>query len=264
MHKIYICTNDAEPSKQTFEKLSGLFKENGFELCGEFSDSVELVVSIGGDGTFLRTLKKINFSPVPVLGVNTGHLGFFTEFIPSELGDLAAACGSDSFVYETHKLIETKVFIGFEEIALSPALNDVLVERNHSSLIHLDLFIGPNCIESFAGDGLLISSSAGSTAYNYSLGGSVVDPRLSLLQITPMAPVNNASYRNLTSSLLVPQEETVTVVPIECKDVNVVIDGEERDFSGVDRIEFSLSDRRIKIARLPGFNFWQNVKEKFL
>lgn len=264
MKKIYICTNDAEPSKQAFASLSRLFRENGFELYDEFSDSLELVISIGGDGTFLRTLKKIDFSSVPVLGINTGHLGFFTEFIPSELGDLVAVCSSDAFVYETHKLIETKVFIGSETISLSPALNDVLVERNHSSLIHLDLLIGSNCVESSAGDGLLISSSAGSTAYNYSLGGSVVDPRLNLLQITPMAPVNNASYRNLTSSLLVPQEETVAVVPVECKDVNVVIDGEERDFSGVDRIEFSLSDRRIKIARLPGFNFWQNVKEKFL
>ena len=79
-----------------------------------------------------------------------------------------------------------------------------------------------------------------------------------------MAPVNNASYRNLTSSLLVPQEEKVIIVPMECKDVNVVIDGDVQEFTDVEKIEFSLSDNKIKIARLPGFNFWKNVKEKFL
>ena len=264
MKNIFIRTNDEESSIETKSKLENLLKENGFNILPAFSNDADLVITIGGDGTFLRTFKAINFANVPVLGINTGHLGFYTEFIPSELNKVVDACKSENFTIQTHKAIETVIETENGSTVLEPALNDVLVKHLSSSLLHLDLYIGDSFIESFSGDGLLVSSPSGSTAYNYALGGSIIDPRLNLLQITPMAPINNSVYRNFTSSLLAPADEKITIVPIDTNDAIVCIDGRNNSIEAIKKITISTSDKEVKIVRLSGFDFWNKVKSKFL
>lgn len=264
MKHIFIRTNDEPSSIKTKTELETLLKENGFDIQEELKADTELVITIGGDGTFLRSFKAINFAAIPVLGINTGHLGFYTEFIPSELGKVVDACKANSFTIQSHKTIKTIVETENGEIELDPALNDVLVKTLSSSLLHLDLSIGNSFIESFSGDGLLVSTPSGSTAYNYALGGSIVDPRLNLLQITPMAPVNNSAYRNFTSSLLAPENEKIVIVPTDNNDAQIYIDGYSKKLEGIKKIVISISDIEAKIVRLSGFDFWDKVKSKFL
>lgn len=264
MKNIFIRTNDEQSSIKTKEELEKLLKSNGFNIMPEFSESTELVITIGGDGTFLRTFKAINFASVPVLGINTGHLGFYTEFIPSELNKVVDACKLESFKIQTHKTIQTVVETEDGNQTLEPALNDILIKHSSSSLLHLDLYIGDSFIESFSGDGLLVSTPSGSTAYNYSLGGSIIDPRLSLLQITPMAPINNSVYRNFTSSLLAPNSEKIVIIPTDTNDAIISTDGFNNSFVGIKKITISISEKEVKIVRLSGFDFWNKVKSKFL
>ena len=264
MKKIFIRTNDEFASKTTAKELRLALEENGFEIQDEFSFTTELVISIGGDGTFLRTLKTIQFAPVPVLGINTGHLGFYSEFMPNELDKIIEACKYESFDIQTHRTIRTNVETGSQNIDLDPALNDVLIKHWSSSLLHLDVYIGDSFIESFSGDGLLISSPAGSTAYNYALGGSIIDPRLNLLQLTPMAPINNSIYRNFTSSLLAPENEKIVITTTDTHDAMVIVDGNNNSFANIKKITISLSNQEVKIVRLPGYDFWGKVKSKFL
>ena len=87
------------------------------------------------------------------------------------------------------------------------------IKGSDSYSIHLNISIGGSFIERFSGDGLLIATPAGSTAYNYSLGGSIVDPRLKILQVTPIAPMNTTAYRSFTSSILLPSDLSLGVVP---------------------------------------------------
>lgn len=264
MKHIYIRTNDEASSIETKQKLAKLLENNGFDIQSEFSDETELVITIGGDGTFLRSFKAINFENVPVLGINTGHLGFYTEFIPSELNKVVDACKSNSFTVQTHKTIKTLVETNEGSFELDPALNDVLIKNLSSSLLHLDLYIGKSFIESFSGDGILVSTPSGSTAYNYALGGSIIDPRLNLLQITPMAPINNSVYRNFTSSLLAPETEEIIIIPQDTNDAAVIVDGYSKSFKEIKKITLSVSDKDAKIVRLSGFDFWDKVKSKFL
>ena len=264
MKKIFIRTNDEPSSIKTKAELEALLKSNGFEIQENLSGDTELVITIGGDGTFLRTFKAINFADVPVLGINTGHLGFYTEFIPSELNKVVDACKTESFTIQKHKTIKTIVETSAGDIELAPALNDVLIKTFSSSLLHLDLYIGTSFIESFSGDGLLVSTPSGSTAYNYSLGGSIIDPRLNLLQITPMAPINNSVYRNFTSSLLAPADEKIVIVPSDANEVKISTDGYSDKLNDIKKITITISDIEAKIVRLSSFDFWDKVKSKFL
>ena len=264
MKNIFIRTNDEDSSIITKKELEKILEDNGFNILPEFSDATDLVITIGGDGTFLRTFKAINFASVPVLGINTGHLGFYTEFIPSELNKVVDACKSESFTIQTHKTIQTIVETNKDELTLDPALNDALIKNSSSSLLHLDLYIGDSFIESFSGDGLLVSTPSGSTAYNYALGGSIIDPRLNLLQITPMAPINNSVYRNFTSSLLAPTSEKIVIIPKDTNEAIISIDGRNNNIEGIKKITISISEKEVKIVRLSGFDFWNKVNSKFL
>ncbi len=264
MKNIFIRANDEASSIKTKAELEKLLKDNGFNILPKFSKDSDLVITIGGDGTFLKSFKAINFANIPVLGINTGHLGFYTEFIPSELNKVVDACKSENFTIQTHKTIQTVIETEKGTKLLDPALNDVLVKHFSSSLIHLDLYIGDSFIESFSGDGLLVSSPSGSTAYNYALGGSIIDPRLKLLQITPMAPINNSVYRNFTSSLLAPANEQIVIIPKDTNDAIIITDGSNNSFEGIKKITISISEKEVKIVRLSGFDFWNKVKSKFL
>ena len=109
----------------------------------------------------------------------------------------------------------------------------------------------------------MVSTPAGSTAYNYSLGGSIVDPRLRLLQATPIAPMNTTAYRSFTSSILLPPDLSMEVKPVDnSSKVKITIAFEF--FDNVSNIEVSLSETNVKLLRLESYDFWSKVKSKFL
>lgn len=263
MKKIYLYSNEDNDSLETKNRLKELLEKENFSVVSEYSSDIDLVISIGGDGTFLSAVNSINYSNIPVLGVNTGHLGFFAEYSPDELNDVVKVCQTNDYSIQLCKTIKTVVTTKNNEIELNPALNDVFIKHGHSSIAHLDLFIGNEFIENFSGDGILISTSAGSTAYNYSLGGSIVDQRLDLLQINPVAPTNNSIYRSFTSSLLAPANEKI-VIETKNDDLIIVIDGIENKTEDIKKITISIQDKVINIIRRKDYSFWKKVKEKFL
>ena len=131
--------------------------------------------------------------------------------------------------------------------------------------MHLDISIGGAFIERFSGDGILIASPAGSTAYNYSLGGSIVDPRLRLLQVTPIAPMNTTVFRSFTSSILLPPDLTLGIVPETSeKIIYITNDGIETGYSDLKEIEIKISDTSVNLIRFSDYDFWNKVKDKFL
>jgi NAD+ kinase len=112
----------------------------------------------------------------------------------------------------------------------------------------------------------VVSTPAGSTAYNYSLGGSIVDPRLDLLQVTPIAPINSTAYRSFTSSILLPPNLSLGIFPEYPKsdDILVTADGIEKAFKGADEIHLAFNDEVVTILRFKEYDFWNTVKQKLL
>jgi len=146
------------------------------------------------------------------------------------------------------------------------AINEVVVKGDKSRVVHLDLKVNNHFVERFSGDGMLISTPTGSTAYNYSAGGSIVDPCLKLIQLTPLFPINTNAYRSFTSSLILPYNSNVKIAP-EYRFENsilMVIDGIEYKFNEIIEIVVISSSVRLKLLRLSNYEFWNRVSEKFL
>lgn len=266
MKNIYVHHNETPLSCNVVDTLKKKLLAGGFHVCENFSDKVELLVCVGGDGTLLRGLHAFNFPNIPVVGVNTGHLGFFQELQHDELDRLVQLCNNGKYSMQRHRLLRATVYTENGSKAVHMGLNDIVLKGSGSRITHLNMMIGNSFIERFSGDGILIASSAGSTAYNYSLGGSIVDPRLHLLQITPIAPMNTTAYRCFTSSILLPSDMKIHVLPEYEYDTGavVVVDGAEHKFSCVKKVTVDLAKEEVQLIRLEDYDFWSKVKTKFL
>lgn len=266
MKNIYVHHNETPLSCTVVASLKEKLFTEGFQVSEDFSDSVDFLVCVGGDGTLLRGLHAFRFPEIPVVGVNTGHLGFFQELQHDELDRLVELLGNGKYSIQRHRLLRATVYTDNGAKATLMGLNDIVLKGNSSRITHLNMTIGSSFIEKFSGDGILIASSAGSTAYNYSLGGSIVDPRLHLLQITPIAPMNTTAYRCFTSSILLPSDMEIHILPEYEYDRGavVVVDGTEHKFSCVKKVTVDLAKEEVQLIRLADYDFWSKVKTKFL
>ncbi|MCR4805672.1 MAG: NAD(+)/NADH kinase [Clostridia bacterium] len=266
MNNIYVYRNPAADTAQVAEELKKKLREGGLTVLDKFGPEVEFACVVGGDGTFMHGLRECGFPDIPFVGVNTGHLGFFQEFQPEDLDKLVDIIRTEDFRVQRHRLLQAVVRTEGGGEHRFRALTDVIFRGSISKVTHLNLAIGDSFIEKFSGDGILIASSAGSTAYNYSLGGSIVDPRVDLLQITPMAPMNTTVFRSFTSSVLVPPGLDVHIFPDRnFKDSGyLIVDGEEYFFEHVEDISVDLSKDEIQLVRLADYDFWAKVMSKFL
>lgn len=268
MEKRIICirSNWMPASKETASLLKSKLSASGFVVSESFTDEAELLISIGGDGSTLDAIHEYDFPDIPIVGINTGHLGFFQEIHPEELDEFIfnykKGCYSTQQLVTVQAVVTTKD----DEECIHTGLNEIVIRGSHSYSSHLNISIGDSFIERFSGDGILIASPAGSTAYNYSVGGSIVDPRLKLLQVTPIAPMNTTAYRSFTSSILLPSDMTLGVIPEYTKDNHTYIlnDGKETLYEDIKKITVGFSDRSIKLIRFESYDFWNKVKTKFL
>ncbi len=262
---VSIFTNDTDISLKNRDVLMKKLIDRGYETSDEYSADTELIICIGGDGALIRTVHSCNFPQCPIIGINTGHLGFFQEISPDNLDAFISDYEKGEYSIQSLSTVKAAVVTedGVRDSHLG--LNEILIKGRHSYSIHLGISIGNTPIERFSGDGILVATPAGSTAYNYSLGGSIVDPRLKLLQVTPIAPMNTTAYRSFTSSILLPAELSLSVTPESSDDIIFIVnDGMETGYSGVIKIEVTISDTHVQLMRFKNYDFWNKVKTKFL
>lgn len=262
---ISVYTNSTEKSIETYRELASKLDVRGYKVISDYSDDTDLIVCIGGDGAFLKAVHSFRFPSCPIIGINTGHLGFFQEISPDDL---------DVFIddyengeYSIQKLNTVQAVIktddGLEH--KHEGLNEIVIKGKHSYSVHLFISIDGMPMEKFSGDGILVATSSGSTAYSYSLGGCIVDPRLKALQVTPIAPMNTIAYRSFTSSVLLPSDLSLGIVPEEARNMMFITnDGIETGYSNVSEIKVEASDTVVNLLRFKDYDFWNKVKTKFL
>ena len=171
-----IYCSDTEASLRTSEALIPTLRSAGITISPSLTDDVDLIVCIGGDGTFLEAIHHFDFPEVPFIGINTGHLGFFQEMMPDMLDDFITNYREEKYSLQPMHTVQALVTSGGRTDEYV-GLNEVIICSASTHSVHLNISIGGSFIERFSGDGVLIATPAGSTAYNYSLGGSIVDPR---------------------------------------------------------------------------------------
>ena len=265
MRKISIIDNGLEISKQIAEQLIEKFKELDFEILTSTVNDAELIVCIGGDGSFLSTLAKFNFPTIPFAGINTGHLGFFQELDEEDIDFFIERYLVGKYARQKYRTVEGVVKCNGKEENVR-GLNEIVIKSNNYRLAHLDIYIGDNFIEKFSGDGIVVSTPAGSTAYNYALGGSLVDPRLNLLQLTPIAATSNAAYRSFTSGIILPPDLNLEIRTQEESEneISIAVDGNDTGFENVSKISIGLSEGEVELLRFKDYEFWNTVKQKLL
>lgn len=161
-----------------------------YDCCENFVKRADMMISFGGDGTMLETLKFIRNSMVPVLGVNTGRLGFLANVAKDELESAADKMLHEKYVLDKRSIIELeaddKMFEG-----LNYAVNELTVHKKDSAaMITIDAYVDGEFLNSYWADGLIVSTATGSTAYSLSCGGPIIIPGSGNFCITPIAPHN--------------------------------------------------------------------------
>jgi len=266
MKRIINCMpNNEKYSLEISEKLKVLLENSGFIVSDEYSSDAELNITIGGDGAFLHGVRKSNFSDIPFIGINTGTLGFFPEISPEKLSEFVELYRLGKYKTLDMDIIECVVKCE-NSIFITYALNDIAIKRSDMRAIHLTTYVNDNYLETISGDGIIISSTLGSSAYNYSCGGSLVYPSLRTLQLTPISPISSKTYKCLNSSVIIPPEFHIKVNPKNDDNYTTVLiaDGMVYDFENVMEMEFYTSDRVVKRMTLGDFNYWEVIKEKLL
>ena len=237
----------------------------GFQVSENIEIDTKLIISIGGDGSFLNTMHKFNFPQIPVVALNTGHLGFFAEISPDTIDQFIEAYKNKEYFLQEVDLLEASIFTKESTIKVQ-AINEIVIKNIQSRTVHLDLKVDGIKIEHFSGDGMMISTPIGSTAYNYSAGGSIVDPKLNLLQLTPIAPMNTNAYRSFTSSIILPTTSVISISPeYDFEDsILIVIDGKQYKITQIEEVKIYKSKLSIKLLKINSYEFWTKAADKFL
>lgn len=259
--KFRLFVNDNDKSREVADIVSNKLCEAGFK---NVKKDYDLAIAIGGDGSFLRMVKATNFnSNVLYIGINAGTLGFAQEVSIEEIDKFVDELKNNKFKVDNIGVQETKV-ITDDSDSYFFSLNEIVIRQKELNTVVLDVNIEDVFLETAVGDGLLISTSFGSTAYNLSFGGSIVYNTFHTLQITPIAPLNNKSYRSLLNSVILPENKVISLFPQRNRDLLITIDGENKYYENVIKVETVVDKKRINCLRRKGYNFVEKINEKFL
>ena len=219
--------------------------------------SADLCISIGGDGTFLKAAALVEGKNIPILGINTGHLGFLAEITPNEFKNYIQTIYDNKFCIEKRSVIEVNKSKG--STALPYALNEVAVlKHDNSSLIHIEAYVDGVLLNNFAADGLIITTPTGSTGYSLSVGGPILAPISKTLCITPIA-----SHSLNTRPIVVPDDVEI-ILKVESRTNNYLlsIDGRSESISTSTDIHVSKAAHKISVVRFNNNSFYDTLKKK--
>ena len=224
----------------------------------DISVGTGMVMSVGGDGTFLSASKRVGSSGIPVLGVNLGRLGFLSEYSPEEACE---AILSGTYTLEDRALLETGVkgeMLDSDSSFWPYTLNEISVLRGGASILGVDVSLDGNPLPTYWADGLLVSTSSGSTAYSLSVGGPICVPESKVIIIAPIAP------HNLNVRPLVVPDTTVVSISMRSRDKVVAMSMDNRNvrLSSDATLEVKVAQFSLKRVRLEESSFIKALTTK--
>ena len=243
---------------------SGLWE--GVRVFDKLDFPADYAISMGGDGTLLKTASHVGNSGIPIIGVNTGRLGFLADFLP---GDIDEAFDE---IYNGTCIVEEHAVIGIEEVERGErkeerrkgypyALNDIAVlKRDNASMITIHARINGNDLVTYQADGLVVSTPTGSTAYNLSNGGPIMAPLTGILCLTPVAP------HSLNIRPIVINDDSVIELTVESRTHNYLVAVDGRSASLDDRIQLVIrkAPHTVRIVKRASQHYFATLREKMM
>ncbi len=247
-----------------FLSLPGYIQQKVGPLCelAETLPQVDMVVSVGGDGTFLRTATTVGDSGIPVLGINTGRLGFLAAINYSDVEETLQEVMDNSYNVQERTLLKMSTDEAFPpEYFNNHALNEVaLLKQDTASMLSIHAYINNDYLTSYQADGLIISTPTGSTAYSLSIGGSILSPTIPSIILSPIAP------HNLTSRSLVVDDSSIISLKVESRShmFLVSVDGQSRVLDETVNIQVRKDDYTLRVVKRLGHTFYQTLRDKLM
>lgn len=256
--RYFICANDDKSSKEASKRIKIFLNDYEEFLLDE--DNPELVISIGGDGRFLKSVRKYfnNINSFAIVGITTGKLGFLCDYRVNEIEDFLQALVSKTPKYEARKLLE--VHYDNKKYLF---LNEFRLEKIFETL-NMDIYINDVFFSSFKGNGLNFATSTGSTAYNKSLNGPLINPRQNVIIMQEIAPINNSLQQNLSSPLILLDRDFITLKGVE---KNIIFGGDNEHIileNNQKEIKIMLSSQCISLAHFKPYDYYQKIKKSFI
>lgn len=220
----------------------------------------DLLVCFGGDGTILHAARDATLHDVPVLGVNMGSVGFMAELERSELARLADLA-NNGFTTEERMMLDVRVFRGDKLISQDLALNDAVCSKGSVARVaELEVWADGMRISQVIGDGVIIATPTGSTAYSMSAGGPIVEPTSHSIIVTPVC-----AHQLAARAMVLSDRRVVTVQPPKGnrKQSYLSVDGGKAlRLMGGERVEIRRSEHTTKLVRLTERSFYQIINQK--
>lgn len=228
------------------------------EACG--MEGVDFAVSLGGDGTFLRTAAHIGQRGTPLVGINTGRLGFLSHITPAEVASAFAAIAQGHYHIEERTLLAVES--AGEPLHCTPyALNEVaILKHDNSSTIDIITKVDGQELARYMADGLIVSTPSGSTAYALSAGGPILSPAVNAWVLAPIAP------HSLSMRPLVLSDSSVLQLHINSRNGNylVAIDGRNQSLHAGTTLTLRKAPFTLKVVQLADKNYYTNLREKLM
>lgn len=225
----------------------------------EMPQRVELMVVLGGDGTLLHVARRFAGSEVPILGINLGRLGFLTDTPVGSMFDVVAQILGGHFKIKRHFTLASQSWRGEEPLNQGHAMNDVVLQRNEQPrMIEFEMFVRDQLVFRMRGDGLILATPAGSTAYALSAGGAIVHPDVDAISVVPICP-HTLSNR----PIILPADDTIELRLAEA------IGGAALNLDGQEHLSLVEGDRvviekgpAVSLVYLPERHYFEVLRNK--
>ena len=233
---------------------------NAVKVFSDDDFDADFVISMGGDGTFLKAASRVREKQIPILGVNMGRLGFLADVCPDDIERCVDALHNDDFSIESRALIEVSTD-GEPLEGFNCALNDVaILKRDTASMISVRASINGQYLNTYQADGLVISTPTGSTAYSLSNGGPIIVPGTKVFSMTAVAP------HSLNVRPIVLADSSIIELEVESRSHNflVAIDGRSEKCKEGVKLTLRRAPYDIQVVKRPDHRYFNALREKMM
>jgi len=241
--------------------LQTLLETSGDEVVDVLTPDVDMVISLGGDGTFLRSAEKVGSTGIPIVGINTGHLGFLADVSPDEVDAFLQCIHQGQYEVRSRSVLQAEV--------VSPkapsrprvlyALNEVAVTKHDSaSMISIQVAVNGEKLTTYHSDGLLVCTPTGSTAYSLSAGGPIIHPQSDVMLLTAVAPHS----LNMRPIIISDNKEIELIVDSRSGHFLVAADGQSANSDTGSRIVLRKAPYRINVVKQTGSTWFSTLRKK--
>lgn len=242
----------------TKKKLISTCKHLGIIIV-ENATEADVICSIGGDGTFLESSRLS--CGCPTIGINCGTLGYLTDVNPEDIDKAMEDLLNNRYYIEERMMLEGELLKENGDIIEIPsALNDISISKNTFGVVRFDCIIDDKLINSYTADGIILCTPTGSTAYNLSCGGPIVDPTANIITLTPIAP-----HTVLNRSIILSDKSKIEIKITELRNNTtsyVLYDGRPLEITTGDTVRIRKSEQVTKIIKLNWQSFIENIRRK--